>query len=464
VVSPRSYFVFTPLLNDAAVGTLEFRTTLEPVRRRNSGVSFLQGWADDVDFAERSVTVEPSTLDPDVGHALTGERHGNQSIQPVGHTVPTFKVNYDKLIIAVGCYSQTFGTKGVKENALFLKDVGDARKIRRRILELFEMAGLPATTEKVRNDLLHFAIVGGGPTGMEFAAQLCDLVQQDLRKLYPGLTDYVRISLYDVAPKVLPMFDATLADWAVRNYKRQGIEIKTSHHVEELRQGFPNEGSDHPEHKMKGGVYTLRTREEGDIGIGMCVWSTGNMMNPFVRKALDTVHEYPTKSAEITAGEAKLADQKQWIIERDAKTGSILVDERLRVQIQTQYKDREAVMKDVWCVGDVAKLASGALPATAQVANQQAIWLAKRLNKNDFATHTFGFHNLGIMTYVGNAKAMFQGGSTDRRGKAQGLKGWTAFLLWRGAYLTMTLSWRNKILVPMYWIVNRIFGRDITRF
>lgn len=46
-----------------------------------------------------------------------------------------FDLGYDKLVVAVGCYSQTFGTKGVKENALFLKDVGDARKIRKRILD-----------------------------------------------------------------------------------------------------------------------------------------------------------------------------------------------------------------------------------------------------------------------------------------------------------------------------------------
>lgn len=437
---------------------------LEPVRRKKSGVSFLQGWADDVDFAEKTVTVEPSALDPDVGHALTGERKGNQSIQPAGQKVPTFKVSYDKLVIAVGCYSQTFGTKGVRENAFFLKDVGDARRIRKRILEIFEMAVLPTMTDKVRNDLLHFAIVGGGPTGIEFAAQICDLIHQDMRKLYPGLTDSVRISLYDVAPKVLPMFDATLSDYAVRNYKRQGVNIKTSHHVEELRHGFPNEGPNHPEHKTKGGVYTLRTKEEGDIGIGMCVWSTGNMMNPFVRKALDTVHEFPIHSAEITTGSPRLADQKHWIIERDAKTGSIIVDDRLRVQLQTQYKDREAYMKDVWCLGDVSRLVSGPLPATAQVANQQAIWLAKRLNHDDLASHAFGFHNLGIMAYVGNAKALFQGGTTDREGKPRRLRGWMAYLLWRGAYLTMTLSWRNKILVPMYWTVNRIFGRDITRF
>ena len=125
--------------------------------------------------------------------------------------------------------------------ALFLKDIGDARKIRRRILEIFDLAVLPTTTEKVKKNLLHFAVVGGGPTGMEFAANLSDLIHQDLSKLYPSLMRYVRISLYDVAPKVLPMFDASLADYAVKIYTREGIDIKTSHHVEELRKGFPDD-------------------------------------------------------------------------------------------------------------------------------------------------------------------------------------------------------------------------------
>ena len=375
MVSPRSYFVFTPLLNDAAVGTLEFRTTLEPVRKRKSEVDFIQGWADDVNFAEKTVTVEPSVLDPDVGNALTGPRHGNQGLaQSAGRIVPTFDISYDKLIIAVGAYSQTFGTPGVRENALFLKDVGDARKIRRRILELFELAILPTTTDSVRQILLHFAVVGGGPTGMEFAAQLSDLLHDDMSALYPSLMPHVRVSLYDVAPKVLPMFDATLADYAVKKYSRAGIKIKTSHHVEELRRGFPGQKGD-PEHDLKGGAYTLRTKEEGDVGIGMCVWSTGNMMNPFVQKALDNVHEYPGSSATVTDGEERYADQKAWLIRRDKRTGAILVDDHLRVMLATKGQDKSAVMNDVFALGDTSRMASGPLPATAQVANQQALWL-----------------------------------------------------------------------------------------
>jgi NADH dehydrogenase FAD-containing subunit len=135
VVSPRSYFVFTPLLASTAVGTLEFRTTLESVRRRSSGVEFFQGWADDVDFNEKKLTIEESAIQKFDPVASTAEINTGEDISPRKKKGKLFEVGYDKLVVAVGCYSQTFGTPGVRENALFLKDVGDARKIRKRILD-----------------------------------------------------------------------------------------------------------------------------------------------------------------------------------------------------------------------------------------------------------------------------------------------------------------------------------------
>ncbi|KIW16363.1 hypothetical protein PV08_06414 [Exophiala spinifera] len=499
VVSPRSYFVFTPLLNDTAVGTLESRNVLESVRGRRSSVEYVQAWADDLDFSNKTVTVEPSVLDPDVGHALTGPREPNEQKTEVGffresdkavrlggtgkHPVPTFPIAYDKLVIAVGAYSQTFGTPGVRENAYFQKDVGDARAIRKRILELFELARLPNIPEETKRCLLHFAIVGGGPTGMEFAACLSDLIRQDLSKIHPGLMKYIRISLYDVAPKVLPMFDAALADYAVKQYQRQNIEIKTSHHVEELRRGFPNdeEARKNQDKQPKGRVYTIRTKEEGDVGIGMCVWSTGNMNNPMVAKALHNVRKYPVSSAVMTEGQMENPTEQQWMITRDPKTGVLLVDDHFHVTLNTQNAEdgekgsaevkatAKAYMKDVFALGDTAKLISGPLPATAQVANQEALWLGKTLNKFETAEEFdkapgFTFRNLGVLTYVGGAKAVLQGPHTSREGMAKGLKGWIAFLVWRGAYLTMTLSWRNKFLVPIQWLAVKVFGRDVSRF
>lgn len=68
------------------------------------------------------------------------------------------------MVIAAGANSNTFGIKGVGENALFLKDVSDARRIRQRVIECFEHAGQPNITEQEAFGLLHFAVVGGGPT------------------------------------------------------------------------------------------------------------------------------------------------------------------------------------------------------------------------------------------------------------------------------------------------------------
>ena len=158
VISPRSYFVFTPLLNSTATGTLEFRTALEPVRsRRKPNIEFMQGWADGVDFERKMVMVEESVADPHQGKVLAEGRRGdhnsvevkseNKELRKEGKR---WEVPYDKLVVAVGCYSQTFGTKGVKENAFFMKDVGDARRIRKRVLECFEIANLPTTSEKLR--------------------------------------------------------------------------------------------------------------------------------------------------------------------------------------------------------------------------------------------------------------------------------------------------------------------------
>jgi NADH dehydrogenase FAD-containing subunit len=178
VVSPRSYFVFTPLLASTAVGTLEFRTTLESVRARRSGVEFIQGWGDDVNFNEKRLHIEEASI-----RALPASAKSGDAVNMYDRDTATkkkgavFDLKYDKLVVAVGCYSQTFGTPGVRENALFLKDVIDAVRIRKRVLECksntqclkhglimlgFETASLPTTSEALRDRLLNFAIVGGG--------------------------------------------------------------------------------------------------------------------------------------------------------------------------------------------------------------------------------------------------------------------------------------------------------------
>ena len=115
----------------------------------------MQGWADDVDFGRKTVTVEENVVDPHQGKAMAEDKdHSSGEVTPEKKGLckegKRWEVPYDKLVVAVGCYSQTFGTKGVKEHAFFMKDVGDARRVRKRVLECFEIASLPTTNEKLR--------------------------------------------------------------------------------------------------------------------------------------------------------------------------------------------------------------------------------------------------------------------------------------------------------------------------
>ncbi|KAI9738302.1 MAG: hypothetical protein M1834_008800 [Cirrosporium novae-zelandiae] len=479
VVSPRSYFAFTPLLSDACVGNLDFNATIEPIRNKRSNAEFFQAWADDLDLKHKRLTIEENILDPRSTSALITDRFEGLSPDRVQlerkhkkKQGQLFDITYDKLVIAVGCYAQTFGTKGVKEFAFFLKDVGDARKIRRRVFEAFEIAALPTTSNEMRKALLHFVAVGGGPIGMEFAGNLSDLISQDLLKIYPFLEPFVRITVYDVAPKVLSMFDESLGEYAMKIYKRQGINIRTSHHVEELRPGLPNEPGENIT-----GVLTIKTKEEGEIGTGMCVWATGNKANPFVRAQLEkplTHAEFPYKTAELIKGhhhEHTKEENEVWKLKQDPKTRYMMVDPYLRVKMQTQATEKggerqsEAVLSDVFALGDCAIREKDPLPALAQVANQQAIWLAKHLNRLTHTTYSrtgygkpFEFRSKGVTTYIGSQRGLFQSAGG---GKMEGRKAWLA---WKGTYIYLSLSWRRRLMVASYWILNAIWGRDVSRY
>lgn len=181
----RNHFVFTPLLASTSVGTLEFRCITEPVRGYSSDVEYHQAWCDEIDF-EKNVASCELNLPP---------------VSSCSSCPTTFDLAFDHLIIAVGSYSNTFGIKGVKEYAFFLKEVADARRIRTRVLECFERADM-AKTDEEKNNILHFAVVGGGPTGVEFSSELHDFVREDCARLFPSLMNHVTIAVYDVANKV----------------------------------------------------------------------------------------------------------------------------------------------------------------------------------------------------------------------------------------------------------------------
>lgn len=240
---------------------------------------------------------------------------------------------------------------------------------------------------------------------------------------------YISITVYDVAPKILPMFEQTLADYAMGMFKRQNITVKTDHSIQRIR----------PDPDGSGG-FCLKVKEYGDaeVGAGIVVWSTGLMQNPLVEKLVQKT---------VGPGAALR-------LEKDPKTGGIIVDDRFRARLTAGTKDNATdskitassrkLLDDVFVIGDCAVVDSQpSLPKTAQVASQEAAYLAKGLNRNNLDAKPFRFRNLGTMTYLGGWRAIHQS-------SADHLTGWAAWVLWRTAYLTRSMSLKNKVLVPVY--------------
>ena len=243
VVSPRNHFLFTPLLCSTTVGTLEFRSIIEPVRNT--------GFRDEHHFQ----LAEAVALHQDEKKLVCVSTLNNEARE----------FYYDKLVIGVGAVGNTFGVSGVFEHAFFLKEIADARKIRNQILKNFELAMQPGISMEDKKQLLHFVIVGGGPTGVEFGAELYDFMKQDVTRLYSHEREHVRVTLIE-ARHILPSFDERLRHFAEKKIKQRKQFNLIQNSVAEVC-------SDH-----------VKLQDGAVVPCGLVVWSTGLAPRPFVGK------------------------------------------------------------------------------------------------------------------------------------------------------------------------------------
>jgi NADH:ubiquinone reductase (non-electrogenic) len=244
-----------------------------------------------------------------------------------------FSVGYDRLIICPGSAINTFGTPGVQEHCYSMKSTKDAMRLRERILDCMEPASLPIYCEKQKRDLLHFAIVGGGPTGVELAAEIDELEHGHLGRVYKGLAGMVTVSVYDVADRMLGQFGEKLSGYAMERFRKRDVKVRMGRHIEGVEKGV------------------LRIKEDGRVGFGVCVWAAGN-------KACELVEGMDVRKSE--GG-----------MER------ILTDRWLRV---LRPGEDAGVVEGVYALGDAADIAEHELPTTAEVAVQKAKWLSQDLN------------------------------------------------------------------------------------
>lgn len=254
VVSPRNYFLFTPLLPSVTVGTIEARSIAEPIRALTARA---QG-PERVKFHEsKCLSVDPhhkSVLCRDVS-GITGEN-------------TDFELEYDVLVMAVGSSTNTFNTPGVEENCFFIKELADAAKIRSAITDSIETACTPQQTDDERRRLLHFVVVGGGPTGVEFAAELQDFVDDDLARLYPKrIVDDIRISLVQSADHILNTYDQDISNFTEQQFRRDGIHVITNSRVTAVA-----------EKELV--IHDKKTKQKQALPYGLCVWATGVSRQP----------------------------------------------------------------------------------------------------------------------------------------------------------------------------------------
>ena len=99
---------------------------------------------------------------------------------------------------------------------------------------MLEVASIPGTTEQDQRDLLHIVIVGGGPTGVELAAELSDLFNDDFAKLYPQLSGKFSIGLYDAASYILADFEESLREHAIGSFSKRNVQVVTDSKIKEV--------------------------------------------------------------------------------------------------------------------------------------------------------------------------------------------------------------------------------------
>ena len=205
IVSPENYMLFTPLLPEAASGTLEPRHVVVPLRMMCRHAELVVGRVTALDTTGKVATVD----------AIDG----------------AVEIGYEHLVLAFGSVSRVLPVPGLAEHGHGFRDLADAIALRNHVLRQLEAADA-ATTQEEQARHLAFVFVGAGYAGVEALAELADLVRDALRH-YPGLRAAPqRWVLVDAAPKILPEIPTRLGEYAAAQLARRGVEIHVSTRLE----------------------------------------------------------------------------------------------------------------------------------------------------------------------------------------------------------------------------------------
>jgi len=380
LVSEQNFFLFTPMLAEAATGAVETRHVLYPIR------PLCGPWG--IEFGEMSV----ESVDLERRRLIA--RHSRSPVRQ--------QVHYDKLVLALGAAPNVAMAPGAAEHALTFKGVGDAVKIRNRVIDLFEAAAL-TDDPWTRRRLLTFVVVGAGHAGTELMAAIEELTRGILLRHYPTIPpDSIRLVL--VGSAILPQTATNLAQYTKERLLSRGIELETTRAAKVSPEGL--------------------TLQDGRLIESHCViWTAGNRVSP-------VVVDLPLPKA---------------------KDGRLLVNEFFEVQ----------GVRDVYALGDNAAQTDPhtgqPYVATAQVALRQARALARQLEAELTGRERppFKFKVLGEMVPLSRHTAV-----ADLSGMK--LVGFPAWWIWKTVYMLKLPTLASRLRVVLDWTVELFFERDVS--
>jgi len=367
LVDKHNFHTFLPLLYQVATAGLEPADVAYPIRTifgEADNIRFRHGRVRQVDDARRAIVLDDAT-----------------------------EIGYDHLVVATGSTAAFFGVPGASRFALPLYTLADARELRNRLLLSFEDADARAETAPVH---LTYVVVGGGPTGVETAGALCELIKITVRR--DGLRldpTRVRVLLVDLTDRLLTAFPESAARYAARELSSLGVEIHFGRSVVEVEDG------------------AIRFADGERVETAAVVWAAG-----------------------VTAS-GTLADT---LSELAGPGGRAPVDVDLRV----------AGSDHLWAIGDAAAVPSGAAsfhPQLAPVAIQSGRHCAAQILRvlDGRATVPFHYRNKGIMATIGRRAAVAK---LPHAGVIKGTLGWLA---WLGLHLFYLVGFRNRLRVLINW-------------
>lgn len=366
LINKSNYFLFTPLLHEVATGALTPQSITESLREifRGTSVICVEDIVNEVDTNNKIIKLKSKDI------------------------------NYDYLVISPGAETNYFGIAGAQESSFTLKNLEDAIKLRNHIISTFEKA-----SETGNKDLLSFAIIGAGATGVELATELIEYAELILHSYYKEskfTKSDIKISLITNSPDVIAQFPVKMRAIAMSELKKKGINVITNATVSKVE---PN---------------LITFADNATLNSDTIIWVAG------VKPSLSQI-----KGIEI------------------GPKGRLEVNEYLQ-----STKNPE-----IFGLGD----SSSTYPMLAQIAVQQASTVANNIYaiSNKLELKKFTTNVKGLLISLGEWSAAGNFGKITLRGPIM-------WWIWRTIYLFNFHSWKKRFEIVIEWTVNLFYPRDIT--